>query len=278
MCVCVTVAAAGSQDYVPSIITVLPTDSALSGAGITCSFPDPSAQSSTILTTDPTAAPLCLAGTAQVVADASMQQTLSTASLGVSASSVSHDAQLPVNAAATTVFLQPKQEGVGEVVSIGEVPVGGDVMTVMPTGDVLSITPGLMQSLVLSQPECPGTVADSSQVAVSQQVSGPVLQVSPSVTCDTLLASTQGSDVSMTAVTSLEPAAAPQLSTDGTLTAAIQSGIPVTIDPSSLAGPVAINQVFVPVLNNTEKGSVIELVPIRADPTPTTQLQPQVSQ
>jgi hypothetical protein len=53
---------------------------------------------------------------------------------------------------------------------------------------------------------------------------------------------------------------------DGTLTAAIQSGIPVTIDPSSLTGPVAINQVFVPIYSNTEKGPIIELVPIKTGP------------
>ena len=51
---------------------------------------------------------------------------------------------------------------------------------------------------------------------------------------------------------------------DGTLTSAIQKGIPVSILPGANPESIVLNQVFVPVYSNTDKGPVIELVPIKA--------------
>ena len=50
---------------------------------------------------------------------------------------------------------------------------------------------------------------------------------------------------------------------DGTLTSAIASGIPVSIMPGASPESVVLNQLFVPVYSNTEKGPVIELVPVK---------------
>ncbi|XP_005098642.1 uncharacterized protein LOC101854084 [Aplysia californica] len=50
---------------------------------------------------------------------------------------------------------------------------------------------------------------------------------------------------------------------DGTLTSAIQKGIPVSILPGANPESIVLNQVFVPVYSNTDKGPVIELVPIK---------------
>ena len=65
-------------------------------------------------------------------------------------------------------------------------------------------------------------------------------------------------------------------SLDGSLTSALQSGIAVTVDPNSLirasrvdgvdalVGPVAINQVFVPVYTSMDTGPVIQLFPLNS--------------
>lgn len=50
---------------------------------------------------------------------------------------------------------------------------------------------------------------------------------------------------------------------DGTLTSAIQKGIPVSIVAGANPSSIVLNQVFVPVYSNTEKGPVIELVPLK---------------
>ncbi|BFZ09297.1 hypothetical protein BsWGS_12336 [Bradybaena similaris] len=50
---------------------------------------------------------------------------------------------------------------------------------------------------------------------------------------------------------------------DGTLTSAIQKGIPVSILPGASPESIVLNQVFVPIYSNTDKGPVIELVPIK---------------
>ncbi|KAH9512263.1 hypothetical protein Btru_041329 [Bulinus truncatus] len=51
---------------------------------------------------------------------------------------------------------------------------------------------------------------------------------------------------------------------DGTLTSAIQKGIPISILTGANPECVVLNQVFVPVYSNTDKGPVIELVPIKS--------------
>lgn len=50
---------------------------------------------------------------------------------------------------------------------------------------------------------------------------------------------------------------------DGTLTSAIQKGIPISILPGASPESIVLNQVFVPIYSNTDKGPVIELVPIK---------------
>ena len=59
------------------------------------------------------------------------------------------------------------------------------------------------------------------------------------------------------------PASTPTIPKDGTLTSAIASGIPVSIMPGASPESVVLNQLFVPVYNNTEKGPIIELVPVK---------------
>ena len=58
-------------------------------------------------------------------------------------------------------------------------------------------------------------------------------------------------------------AAPVNLPEDGTLTSAIQRGIPVSILPGANPESIVLNQVFVPVYSNTDSGPVIELVPIK---------------
>nr|KAG5698266.1 hypothetical protein BaRGS_024073 [Batillaria attramentaria] len=231
---------------------------------------------------------------------------------GVSAETVTADGQIPLSTAAA-VLLEPKQEpgivsvipGDISVIPAGDLSVtassditviasgnvsvgpGGDVSVipngemslvpggnvsvipssvvpstdtpvVLPGSDMLSVTPSQLQSLVLSQPECPVEAAPQVTSLASENSSVPSTTLTPGSEC---IPSSSGSTAEQ------------QSSNDGTLTAAIQRGIPVTIDPTSLTGPVALNQVFVPIYSNTEKGPVIELVPLKTSPV----LQPQVS-
>ncbi|RUS83936.1 hypothetical protein EGW08_008291 [Elysia chlorotica] len=59
------------------------------------------------------------------------------------------------------------------------------------------------------------------------------------------------------------PASTQAIPKDGTLTSAIASGIPVSIMPGASPESVVLNQLFVPVYSNTEKGPIIELVPVK---------------
>ncbi|GFO43062.1 metal regulatory transcription factor-1 [Plakobranchus ocellatus] len=77
---------------------------------------------------------------------------------------------------------------------------------------------------------------------------------------------------SQTSLISTNPASAPTsniptttlpVPQDGTLTSAIASGIPVSIMPGASPESVVLNQLFVPVYSNTDKGPVIELVPLK---------------
>ena len=273
------------------LVTMLTGDSKLDGTGATCCCStevttQPVLFAGVSTSTDTSPSTLCLASPTQVLSDAGVTQAMPAGPSGVSASSVPLEGQLPVSVAPTTVYFETKQEPAGEVMSV--MP-GGNMVSVLPGNDVLSVTPGLMQSLMLCQSQggCPAEVTETlQQMTAQQQISraavNTTLQVPSAVTVDSPAPSSLGPDAATVTSTVLEPAPPAQLPSDGTLTAAIQSGIPVTIDPSSLTGPVAINQVFVPIYSNTDKGPMIELVPIKANPapapTPTPQSLPQVSQ
>ncbi|KAL8559509.1 hypothetical protein ACOMHN_037173 [Nucella lapillus] len=305
------VAPAGGSDNICPIIAIISggDPSVASGPCITCNFLDNPAQaplpsaadsnSGSVLSQAPPKPPL--------LSDIGLQQSQDSLGLSV-APSLALNRDLPITtptatAPPPTLFVQPpvKQEGEG-VVGMGGGGGGegeGEVVTVMPGGDLLSMSPELMQSLVLSQAEGSQPVATSTPTHITLQqvpptavppthitlqqvpptaVNPPTLQVAaplpppPTSTPSTSLVGADVGGLAAPPLTSLEPlvTTAPQMQmpTDGTLTAAIQSGIPVNFAPSSLSGPVAINQVFVPVFNHTERGPVIELVPL--NPTPTT--------
>lgn len=300
---CVTVSAAGvGSDYMNPFITMLASNSKLDGtARATCCCSTEVTTQPVLFTaaaaaTDTNPSTLCLAGPAQILSDGSITQALSAGTLGVSASSLPVEGQLPVCSttapATTAVYLEPKQEPTEEVMSVmpgGDMSLGGgDMISVLPGSDVLTVGPGLMQSLMLCQAQggCPAEVSEVLQQVPAQHISPATVntalqQVTPVVAVDAPASSSQGSDAGTEmASAGLEPAAAAKLPSDGTLTSAIQSGIPITINPSSLTGPVAINQVFVPIYSNTDKGPIIELVPIKANPAPapTPPLLPQVTQ
>ena len=60
------------------------------------------------------------------------------------------------------------------------------------------------------------------------------------------------------------PAALPSgISGNATLTSAIEQGVPVSVNPGASPESMVLNQVFVPVYRNTDKGPVIELLPMK---------------
>lgn len=175
---------------------------------------------------------------------------------GVSAASVLIENSVCVKPKVNKVLLEPKEEpGVvpmlpadvmpGSVVEKSEVTIG------LSSDASVSVISTRVQPHSMPQQACPSSVAADACC---------LPQVINSMPADSMAAqgtsNTQCSD-------SLESSAAQQVSNDGTLTSAIQNGIPVTIDPSTLTGPVALNQVFVPIYSNTDKGPIIELVPIK---------------
>ncbi|XP_076444987.1 uncharacterized protein LOC143282953 [Babylonia areolata] len=286
-----SVTSAGVQDNICPIITIISGDSTVTGPCITCNMIDDAVQQATMTTA--AADPIASAGLPQptppqLVPSPSLQQDAGP--LGtMSVPSVSLDGQLPIAAATPpSVLLQPQVKQEGEVVGGG-----GEVVTVVPGGGLLSMNPELMQSLVLSpggEGGAPAMTGDPAATHITLQQVPPTavnstLQVTPPApppAPDTAAtASTSATDVPMTPLTSLEPMVTTQVPNDGSLTAAIQSGIPVNFTPSLLNGPVAINQVFVPVYSNTDRGPVIELVPLKTNPTLSSnsssqQLLPQV--
>lgn len=166
----------------------------------------------------------------------------------MSDSTVFTEAQMPANSLTTAVLLEPKIEP--DLVSSEEEArsegLNSDLVQVMPGSDIVSVASGIVR---LPQHICPSAVTDSESMPQIGSV---------------CLNCTEASCTSNNVVsTSFVPSSEHRMANDGTLTAAIQSGIPVTIDPASLTGPVALNQVFVPIYSNTDKGPVIELVPIK---------------
>uniref|UniRef100_A0A2C9JCI3 C2H2-type domain-containing protein n=1 Tax=Biomphalaria glabrata TaxID=6526 RepID=A0A2C9JCI3_BIOGL len=55
------------------------------------------------------------------------------------------------------------------------------------------------------------------------------------------------------------------LAPDGTLISAIQKGIPISMLTGTYPDSIVLNQVFVPIYSNTDKGPIIELVPIKTN-------------
>lgn len=107
-----------------------------------------------------------------------------------------------------------------------------------------------------------GTLSDQSQAssqATAKPPATPVILKCPCV-ANMFIAPTSPSDTPQSHNSPLKKMAVPG---DGTLTSAIQKGVPIFILPGTSPESVVLNQVFVPIYSNTDKGPVIELIPIK---------------
>ena len=110
--------------------------------------------------------------------------------------------------------------------------------TAQPNVDISSKTPGVDQST--SHPSSTSSAMPLSTLELPQVAAG------------------------MQHLSRTTSAQASALLEDGTLTTAIQNGIPVNLVSGANPESIVLNQVFVPVYSNTDKGPVIELIPIKA--------------
>ncbi|CAG5125313.1 unnamed protein product, partial [Candidula unifasciata] len=121
-----------------------------------------------------------------------------------------------------------------------------------------SASESLSVPTVCDQGQAASSPASSSPQTSSKIQTPPVILKCPCVG-NLLIGSSQGpSTLSIGSLPKRVPVPG-----DGTLTSAIQKGIPISIVPGASPESIVLNQVFVPIYSNTDNGPVIELVPIK---------------